>query len=196
MPNPARTVDPEPRTAADGAIASASLPTLAAVAAIAICVAAGNWQKRPDAAKETLRAQYDAASALAPVALASLPAAADWASLKYRAVTATGEYLAIAADADRQQGRGRARGLSRRDAARVARRPHRARQSRLDRAAGVASRHCRGAAAGGRGDRARTNRDSGRRAISSWSPIRPAGRFGRTSIPRALPRPRGSPCCR
>jgi len=70
------------------------LPTLAAVAAVAICVAAGNWQHGRMQAKETLRAQYDAASGIAPVALATLPNAPDWSSLKYRAVIATGEYLA------------------------------------------------------------------------------------------------------
>ena len=45
-------------------------------------------------AKETLRAQFDAAMTAAPVALASLPAAADWVALRYRPVTATGEYVA------------------------------------------------------------------------------------------------------
>jgi len=45
-------------------------------------------------AKEALRAQFDAAMTAAPVALASLPAAADWVALRYRPVTATGEYVA------------------------------------------------------------------------------------------------------
>jgi surfeit locus 1 family protein len=69
-------------------------PTLAAIATMAICVAAGNWQRDRMHAKESLRRQYDAAAATAPVALASLPAATDWPSLRYRPVTATGEYLA------------------------------------------------------------------------------------------------------
>jgi surfeit locus 1 family protein len=69
------------------------LPTLAAVAAIALCVAAGNWQRNRMHAKEALRAQLDAVAGAEPVALASLPSAADWASLRYRPVVATGEYL-------------------------------------------------------------------------------------------------------
>ena len=70
------------------------VPTLAAIAAVAICVAAGNWQRDRMHAKESLRRQYDAAATAAPVALASLPAATDWPSLRYRPVVATGEYLA------------------------------------------------------------------------------------------------------
>ena len=58
-------------------------------------------------AKEALRAQYDAAARAAPVALASLPADADWTALRYRPVVATGEYVAVAADPHRQQGRTR-----------------------------------------------------------------------------------------
>jgi len=69
------------------------VPTLAAIAAVATCVAAGNWQRDRMHAKESLRRQYDAAATAAPVALASLPAAADWPSLRYRPVAATGEYL-------------------------------------------------------------------------------------------------------
>ena len=94
MRNPVRAADSAPESTALARTLRRVLPTLAAVAAIAICVMAGNWQQRRMHAKETLRAQYDIASAVAPVALASLPAAADWASLKYRAVIATGEYLA------------------------------------------------------------------------------------------------------
>jgi surfeit locus 1 family protein len=69
------------------------LPTLAAVAAVAICVAAGNWQQRRMTQKEALRAQFDAASAAPPVPLAGIPAAADWATLRYRPVIVSGEYL-------------------------------------------------------------------------------------------------------
>jgi len=70
------------------------LPALATVAAVAVCVAAGNWQQRRMHDKEALRAQLDAAARAEPLALASLPAAADWASLRYRPVVATGTYLA------------------------------------------------------------------------------------------------------
>jgi len=70
------------------------LPTLAAILAVAICVAAGNWQRDRMHAKEALGAQFEAAARVAPVALARLPAAADWPSLRYRPVVATGEYLA------------------------------------------------------------------------------------------------------
>ena len=72
----------------------ASLPTLAAIAAIAICVAAGNWQKSRMQAKEALRAQYDDADRAAPVALRK-PAGRHGLGnrCKYRAVTAAGEYL-------------------------------------------------------------------------------------------------------
>jgi surfeit locus 1 family protein len=70
------------------------VPTLAAVAAVATCLAAGNWQQDRMHAKEALRRQYDAAATAAPLALASLPAATDWPSLRYRPVVASGEYLA------------------------------------------------------------------------------------------------------
>ncbi len=70
------------------------LPALAAIATIAVCVAAGNWQHDRMRAKEALRAQFDAAAAAEPIAIASIPNAADWALLRYRPVTATGEYLA------------------------------------------------------------------------------------------------------
>ena len=44
-------------------------------------------------AKEALRAQLDAAGRADPVALARLPGNADWTTLRYRPVVATGEYL-------------------------------------------------------------------------------------------------------
>ena len=69
------------------------VPTLATVAAIAICITAGNWQQRRMQGKEALRAQYDAAARAPSVALASLPATTDWMAQRYRPVTATGEYL-------------------------------------------------------------------------------------------------------
>ncbi len=42
--------------------------------------------------KESLRAQFDAAAAQAPVALAALPDSADWNALRYRPVTVSGAY--------------------------------------------------------------------------------------------------------
>jgi len=50
------------------------VPTLATVIAIVVFVAAGNWQKSRMHAKEALRAQYDAAIALPPIALSTVPA--------------------------------------------------------------------------------------------------------------------------
>jgi surfeit locus 1 family protein len=69
------------------------VPTLATVAVVAVCFAAGNWQRGRMHAKEALRAQYDEAARAAPVSLASLPADADWTALRYRPIAATGEYL-------------------------------------------------------------------------------------------------------
>ena len=95
MPNTVRMLDAEPRRAEAGRrIRPRLLPTFAAVAVVAVCVAAGNWQKSRMHAKEALRAQYDAAVALPPVALESLPPDADWTSQRYRPVIATGEYVA------------------------------------------------------------------------------------------------------
>ena len=196
MPNPLSAVD-EGRPADSPArrFRPRLVPTLAAIAAMAVCVAAGNWQRDRMHAKESLRRQYDAAAAAAPVALASLPAAADWPSLRYRPVTATGEYLA-----DRQifidnKVAAGPCGLSRRDAALACRRSCRAGQSRLDRAEvlprGVAGR----AAAARRGDGAGTHRDPGGGLSGSSSPRRRAVRSGRTSIPRASPRRRVSRHC-
>jgi surfeit locus 1 family protein len=69
------------------------VPTIAALAAIAVCIMAGNWQKDRMQSKQALRAQYDAATLAPSMTLASVPASADWASLRYRPVAATGEYL-------------------------------------------------------------------------------------------------------
>ena len=69
------------------------VPAIAALLVIAVGVGAGNWQKRRMQAKEALRAQYDEADRAAPIALASLPAATDWGSMRYHRVTAAGEYL-------------------------------------------------------------------------------------------------------
>jgi surfeit locus 1 family protein len=70
------------------------LPTLAAIAAIILCVAAGNWQRERLHAKEALRAQLDAAARADPVSLARLADDADWAALRYLPVIATGEFVA------------------------------------------------------------------------------------------------------
>ena len=94
MPNTVAPHDPVPRRAeATRPTRSRVLPTLAALAALVVFVAAGNWQKSRMHAKEALRAQYDAARSLPPLALAGLPRDGDWEPLRYRAVTATGEYV-------------------------------------------------------------------------------------------------------
>ncbi len=99
MPNPLSTADersPEgsPAVAPGHRLRPRLVPTVAAIAAVATCVAAGNWQRDRMHAKEALRGQYDAAATASPLALASLPAASDWPSLRYRPVVATGEFLA------------------------------------------------------------------------------------------------------
>jgi surfeit locus 1 family protein len=68
------------------------LPMLAASVAVVVFVWAGNWQQGRMSEKEALRAQLDAATAAQPLALEAIPAPADWAALRYRPVTATGEY--------------------------------------------------------------------------------------------------------
>ena len=72
------------------------VPTVAALATIALCVAAGHWQFGRMIEKENLRARYDAAEAAPPLALEALDHATDWNSLRYRTVAADGEYLAAA----------------------------------------------------------------------------------------------------
>jgi surfeit locus 1 family protein len=72
------------------------LPTLAMLAAVAVCGAAGRWQQGRMHDKEALRAQMDAAQRMAPVPLAGLPGAADWTALRYRPVAADGVYRAHA----------------------------------------------------------------------------------------------------
>src|SRR4030095_8716239 len=88
MPNPAPLSDNAPPSRFRPRV----LPTLATIAAVVIFVTAGLWQQGRMHEKESLRAKFEAASALAPVALADLPAGVDWNSLRYRAVTVTGEY--------------------------------------------------------------------------------------------------------
>ncbi len=72
------------------------LPTVAAVAGIALFVSAGQWQHRRMAEKEALQAQFDAASAAAPSQL-PVDASVDWNAWRYRPVVADGTF-----DAPRQ----------------------------------------------------------------------------------------------
>jgi len=83
-----------PATAPQRRFRPAIVPTLAAIAAIAVFVAAGNWQRGRMGQKLALRAQVDAAAALPPVAF---PRTDDWTAWRYRAVVATGTF-----DAGRQ----------------------------------------------------------------------------------------------
>jgi len=72
-----------------------ALPTLATIVAIAIFVAAGEWQRGRMEQKQALRSQFDSAYQASPV---PLPAASeDWSVWRYRAVVATGVF-----DAQRQ----------------------------------------------------------------------------------------------
>ena len=94
MPNTMRMHDPYLRRARAGRrYRPRVLPTLAALVAVVVCVAAGNWQQRRMHSKEELRAQYEAARAQPPVGLAAVPRNADWSSLRYREVAAIGNYL-------------------------------------------------------------------------------------------------------
>jgi surfeit locus 1 family protein len=69
-----------------------AVPTLAAIAAVLVFVTAGQWQQRRMHEKEALRAEFDAAAGLAPLDLAAKPGRTDWHALRYRRVTASGEY--------------------------------------------------------------------------------------------------------
>ncbi|HZQ62990.1 MAG TPA: SURF1 family cytochrome oxidase biogenesis protein, partial [Casimicrobiaceae bacterium] len=61
------------------------VPTLAAIVVIALCVAAGNWQRARMHYKERLRDQFDTAAASAPLAAKDLPqVSGDWQALRYR----------------------------------------------------------------------------------------------------------------
>ena len=72
-----------------------TIPTVATVAFVALAIALGNWQRHRAAEKDALAAQFEAAAGETPV---ELPARDDVAlALRFRAVTATGEY-----DAGRQ----------------------------------------------------------------------------------------------
>ena len=66
------------------------LPTVATVAGIALFVSAGHWQQGRMEQKQTLRAQFDAAVAMAPAALPH--DASDWSAWRYRPVAAEGVF--------------------------------------------------------------------------------------------------------
>jgi surfeit locus 1 family protein len=90
MPTPV-TLDDPPRRAPW----SSALPTLAALAMIVVCVAAGNWQRGRMEDKAALRQQLDTAASAPPAALpAGTP---DWNAWRYRTVELEGTY-----DASRQ----------------------------------------------------------------------------------------------
>lgn len=74
------------------ALRSPWIPLLAAAAAMAVFVSAGNWQGRRMDEKERLRAQYEAAVREAPVHLPSPGAAVDWELWRYRPVRLEGEF--------------------------------------------------------------------------------------------------------
>src|SRR4051794_18661307 len=66
------------------------LPTFATLVAVAVFVTAGNWQRARLEAKQSLRAQIDAASVAMP---AALPAHVDdWTPWRFRPVIATGTF--------------------------------------------------------------------------------------------------------
>jgi surfeit locus 1 family protein len=66
------------------------VPTVAALATVVLCVAAGNWQHRRMLEKEAVQERMRQSASIAPV---PLPAAVDdWSAWRFRQVTATGEY--------------------------------------------------------------------------------------------------------
>ena len=67
----------------------ALVPTLAAIAVVAVCVTAGLWQRDRMQQKLALRAQIETASRSEPVAM---PRVTDWAAWRFRPVRATGEF--------------------------------------------------------------------------------------------------------
>jgi surfeit locus 1 family protein len=67
----------------------AIVPTLAAIACVALFGAAGVWQHGRMEQKQALRAQLDAALAHPPV---PLPVTADWAAWRFRPVRVTGTF--------------------------------------------------------------------------------------------------------
>ena len=88
MPNAAHAVSHTPRRR----FRPRAVPTLAMLAAVAMFVAAGQWQRGRMHEKEALRAQLEAMARLPAVSLAGLPATSDWPALRYRPVEAAGRY--------------------------------------------------------------------------------------------------------
>ncbi len=89
-PAPTIAASAPPRRALFARIGLAALT----VAAVALFVTAGNWQRDRMHAKQALRERYDAASVAQPVAM---PAArGDWTSLRYQPVVARGTFDAAA----------------------------------------------------------------------------------------------------
>jgi surfeit locus 1 family protein len=71
------------------------VPTVATLVALAVFVAAGNWQRGRMHEKERLRAAFDAAAQAPALSAAALPPAGDgaaWAALRYRPVAIAGEF--------------------------------------------------------------------------------------------------------
>ena len=66
------------------------LPTLATIVGVAVFVVAGNWQRGRMDEKARLRAQLEAASAAAPVAIPL--GVDDWSAWRFRPVIATGTF--------------------------------------------------------------------------------------------------------
>ena len=176
MPNPLRAAD-EAHPAASPArrFRPRLLPDARGDRGGRACVAAGNWQRDRMHAKEALRAQFEAAARAAPVALASLPAAADWPSLRYRPVVGDGRVPGGAADLHRQQGGGGRAGFHVVTPLELADGRVVLVESRLDRAEGVPGGVAGRAAAGRRRDGAADASHCRRRAISSSSPRRRRG---------------------
>lgn len=89
---PPMTATPETREARDDRRTSPAwraVVAAATVAAIALFVAAGNWQRDRMHAKEEARAALDAAAALPAV---PLPRTDDWSAWRYRRVTLSGDW--------------------------------------------------------------------------------------------------------
>jgi surfeit locus 1 family protein len=80
----------EPPRAARRATWPPIVPTFATFVAVAIFVAAGNWQRARMDAKESLRAQLDTANASAPSPLPQ--GVANWSAWRFRPVFAEGTF--------------------------------------------------------------------------------------------------------
>lgn len=65
------------------------VPTLAAIAVVAVCVSAGLWQRDRMQQKLALRAQIETASRSEPVAM---PRVTAWGAWRFRPVRATGQF--------------------------------------------------------------------------------------------------------